>query len=897
MPGPRAMTLPVPIAEGVGCRPWRGLMRLGALGLLAAVATACGGAQFDRDPTAGRFGPLPGSTDITVAARVAELPQPATVLGTLRLKRTSEPTPREEAIDELSSSAARYGCDALAEVRMDQPVQQNVVRRREILPGGAIRWTDEVETKVEFQWTARCVRTAHAAAAAAEAGQQTDKAAPAPTGSDPAAAATAAAQRAKAATAAADKARTAADAAERDRKRLAVDSLEKARLATESTDKARARQAAEAAEKARVAAETAEAARATLDAAEKERKRAVAEAAEKAKSLEEFKDRERQRAAAEIVARDRARAAAEAQEKARVIAEAAEKAWVAAEADKARAREAAEADKVRSRQAAEADAAEKQRLRAADAAERERARTAAGAEKDRQRADAEAAERERQRAAAEAVDRAKAAAETADRAKAAAEAAERDRARAAAEAAERERQRAEAARKPVEATPAPAPVRPDAASKPAAEPNAAAQGASALQEALDQAIRDGSPQAWLDFITAFPDTAEAQAGQDELKKAAVLGSADWVVAEPPAVCPIEVERGPTVDPAAIQHELALAGATSYKFLTPKDYAIRYALRNPTRHPVVLEATLPGGKVTRALAPGQGATGTQTVACSPHGAVTKVKSGDVLEFHFECNAESTARVAGVWPLKRELAADRRALEPELPLEVMAKVLAAVPGSRLADAWLSQLEDQLRKRSEEIVAVNGRLAVFGRTVPGKQTAVVASFRSTLGRDVTVVFDVGTGRDERLLVPRGAQAELRLNVLAGAVPELRVRSLLPRLRSLDWLVGRWLFQGVQIAVLPTDRGSVALFVVTVQDGAPLLIPLQVQVDAAGVVAQGTLPGTAVRSLLGGKAPACASCPVRFAARLADQDQFVVGGGRVMPVELTVEGVRGVVRFAAAY
>ncbi len=118
----------------------------------ALALSACGGVQFDREPGVDRLTPLPTGAEVLVVGSMKEVPSGSQTLGLLRTRRTQERFVRALAEKQLQAAAAPKGCDLLADVheqRFDGAPRKS---------GGTID---------EFEWQARCIRTAIAAEAAA----------------------------------------------------------------------------------------------------------------------------------------------------------------------------------------------------------------------------------------------------------------------------------------------------------------------------------------------------------------------------------------------------------------------------------------------------------------------------------------------------------------------------------------------------------------------------------------------------------------------------------------------------------------------------------------------------------------------------------------------------------
>lgn len=913
--------------------------------VLCGFLAACGATvQFERSPAANRWQPLASGTDIVVARSLSELASPIEVVGTLRLPKRREPLARDEAIRQLQSGAGRYGCDAIAEAE-EEKTEVKVPNHRK--PGPADASSDDSDTMPEFEWTARCVHTARAPtesgppprAAAVVKGRTSPKSQGNSDDSDGARAREQSKQNAKNAAEKEERARQAAKiAAEKDEKSRA-DKDEKSRAEKDEKSRAekddKSRQQTEAAEKERkrVAAEQAEKERKDKEKLEKEKERTEKEKAEKEKAEKERAEKaEKERERAEKAEKDKElkRAAAESTDKAKAASAALDKAKAAAEStEKDRKRLAlSAADKAR----AAADVADRDRAKqAAEAAEKAQV-AAEVAEKARK--DVEIAEKEYKKAVEIATEKAKAAGdageklekerrerERADKEKADKEAQQREKsekdkaadARKAAEAAEKakkekdktDKEKAAAARKQAEIDEknrkdSERNVREQAekgrhAAEIAAKKTAKDRAKAASASALEAAVAQNSTAALLDFLAQVQDPQEEY--QAELALLKVAATSDWVSVESPAVSSVEEERGPQVDAEALKAELAAAGASSCKFLIPKDYSFKFTMHNPSKYPLLVAAVLPGNlRVARFLQPGQTSYGVQTTACIAHGSVTKKKIGNVLELHFECNADTSARVSALRPVKRELAVDSRASEQEPPFDVMIRVWQALPMTALTELYLGVIEDVLRRRNEDYSNIVGKLTPAKKANTDGTTTVNVSLRNSTGRDVTVIFDVGTGHDQRLLLFRSGIGELKVDVPAGVVPDLKIKGLLPKLRSAEWLTGNWQFQKGRLVIVPDARGQLVAFARAPGAIQPMA-PIPMRNEANALVGFGKVEQGFVQALFGDKAPHnCEEgCDLKLRIVLGEQDQYVLGAGRAMPAEITVGENRGNFRFSA--
>ncbi len=851
--------------------------------LLCSMAfTACGGVQFDREPGVERLTPLPTGAEVLVVDSMKEVPSGSQTLGTLHTRRTQEKFVRALAEKQLVAAAAPRGCDLLADVReqkFDGPPRKS---------GGTID---------EFEWSARCIRTAVAAEAAAPAPVvPTAPAAPAAREepkykneqarlqAELAAAKETAKKAAKIAQEKEDQLRDYAENAEKEKKKQAAAEVERQKRDKEQAEKEKQRAANDAADKARGAEKAAEKAHAAADAAEKDRKRLVADASEKAKVI------------AEAPTPANFKAVADAGEKVRIATENAEKAKQAAEQADKDAKKAGEvaAEKAKSldNEKARAEAVERERKAKDEADRKAKEEAERKAKEEAERKAKEEAERkakdEAGKAAVAAAVPAGAAPVVADRAAAA----KTEKDAKAAIAAEKKRQEAEKKRLEAEAKRAEAERRKaEAAAKKAKAKEAPP---SALTD-VDVALKDGSVNALLANMALRPE-ADARVVA-ALDKRVAESSAEWVTVEGVVVSTVEDERGPKFDADAVAKDVEEAHATGSKFLTPREYSYRYTLRNPAARAVSLEVDLPGQRLRRVLTAGQQLVAQATVACIPHGSVTKRLNGAVLEYHFECNADNQARVVAVRPVERELLLDKRAADAEVPLEVIARIWQMLPGTALTGQYAAMIDEFMRRRADGFGEFQGRLATQHKANPEAPTPVLATIRNASQHDATVVFDVGTGREQRLIIPRGQTGEMKLDVPGGVTPDLKILGILPRLRSLDWLVGVWSFKGAKMALLPAERGQWTAFLLPADGGRVTAVGLHVQ---DGILqARANAPAAFVKALYGADTPGSCDdgCELRWMMRVADFDQYVTGAGRALQVEFDAADRRATVRFAAEH
>jgi hypothetical protein len=338
---------------------------------------------------------------------------------------------------------------------------------------------------------------------------------------------------------------------------------------------------------------------------------------------------------------------------------------------------------------------------------------------------------------------------------------------------------------------------------------------------------------------------------------------------------------------------------------PREVSVAWTLKNPTRLPVVAELRFGTARLWRQLDGGAQVKGTWRGACQPLQPPLRNKVGQVLQYVYNCDlTKARPQLASLRPLKRELAIDKRAGDDDLGLETVGKVWQAVPATRIADLHLLAIEEVMRKRSEELTSVLIRTTPQDKLVPGKPVVAKVDLRSSVNRDVTVVFDAGTGREERLAVGRRAMAEIRLDVPVaadGSLPTPKIKAVLPRMRAAEWLIGNWTWKGMHLVILPVDKGLMAFAIEPAAgEGLPPRVwPLPVELNATDAVIQGDWPATMALALFADKTPAQCDrqCAMTMRVKLSDQDQFVLGAGRVLGVEVEVGGHKGTFKLNADY
>ncbi len=361
-------------------------------------------------------------------------------------------------------------------------------------------------------------------------------------------------------------------------------------------------------------------------------------------------------------------------------------------------------------------------------------------------------------------------------------------------------------------------------------------------------------------------------------------AAQWVTVESPQVSEEEEPRGPTVSQQALQDELKRNQATSWKFLTPKDYTFKYILHNPTRNQVVAEVELAGGdRLSQLLLPGQNLTLSHTAQCQPHGGVRTQNIGLILEFHFDCDGEASAKVVGIQPVRRELGVDKRACDADVPLEAIGRVWQALPTTRMTDIYLHAIDGELGLRTHKVDGIAPRMTVFAR---GKDVDVVIAVKNSGSRDGTVVAQVAPGAEVAIDVAAGGTAEAKLTVPANPAPVLMIRGILPRIRSTAWLVGSWQFREARIAILPDGKDSkndtlrAYLFV---PGSTPFVMTVPVRVVDGKIEIRATVPPALAQAVIP-SVRASGFVDLVLTGNLKQMDQYVFGGGRAMPLQADI-------------
>lgn len=817
-----------------------------ALTLFIAIwLLSCSGVGFEREPGVAYESRLSRRSVIAERASVAELPQPAVMLGRMVAPVTKDHLPADDVKTAFKTEAWRYGCDALADLREDP------VAASHGLPAG-------------FRWSVACVRTARAVngnvgdapypgqssavpdptphSSGSSEAPGTAPAALAPAASGPPASAPATSASTKTAPASAFP--VAAKPPPQPRPTPPVRRTQPSPRSTKppavtevsAEDQAsadyKARRERESSPKVRAAAAKAAAAAARQEAKERQAAAIAAEAeARSAVAAERAAHAEEQRAAAVH------RRANEA-EQARLAAE--ERA--AAEAERRRVAEERQAAAAQSLQQAKHDAAEQARLAAASraAAEVERQRQA----DDKRVADAQAAA-DAERAIVEA--KAKAAAERAAAA-------------AAAEKATRERAAAEAK---------------------------AAEGAVVAEYAAAKATN--SSGSWATFLSRRASTPQAVLAHVELQRAVVRERDTWLTIGATAVGSDLVEVALAKAPESLRDDLKQMRAQSWRILAPRDISATWTLRNPVGRPMLVAMSLAGQRFHALVPPGPPVSGKAVALCLPDGAPAKEIREGVLDYKYGCKDVGPLKILGAELVEVELAADKHACDTELSLEALAQLMAALPASWLSSVWADRVDDAMADFASNIKVIKSSARSKGKPSSSAGVQVDVNFRSAARFDATVFYTVGTGRVERLLVQRGKSTSIKLETEPGRAADLQVLRLMPRLRAADWLYGAWRTTRATIAILPgRDGAPVAMLLSTDEDGHSKLVSAEVGVDETTFRFSGSAGVDFARRLLGDTDTlplTCQTpCEVRIRGEFTKQERFEADGRRYLYVSVEV-------------
>ncbi len=142
-----------PYANGWRCIP---------LMVVVALLGACGGVQFERASGAAEYRALPRQSKVSVAENFEDVPQPAVLLGKLRLPPAEKAASQAVAEQKFAIAARRRGCNWV--VGMDAHASQVVKKKRTRVRDGSGKAKVKVveTTAVHNAWTALCVRGADA---------------------------------------------------------------------------------------------------------------------------------------------------------------------------------------------------------------------------------------------------------------------------------------------------------------------------------------------------------------------------------------------------------------------------------------------------------------------------------------------------------------------------------------------------------------------------------------------------------------------------------------------------------------------------------------------------------------------------------------------------------------
>jgi hypothetical protein len=124
--------------------------------------TACGGVQFERAAGVRKYRALPPETSVTVAETSDLLAQPVEKVGVLKVTTRGAEVGEQESLALLKKHAARYGCDAIVEVKSNRRESKTVKKVKKLGPDGVPFFEEQTTSSVEVDWQASCIRTAEA---------------------------------------------------------------------------------------------------------------------------------------------------------------------------------------------------------------------------------------------------------------------------------------------------------------------------------------------------------------------------------------------------------------------------------------------------------------------------------------------------------------------------------------------------------------------------------------------------------------------------------------------------------------------------------------------------------------------------------------------------------------
>ncbi len=172
-PGPRVPETGAFLAGEGALWPW-----LRAAVLPAIVAGGLGGfAGCAAAPVARHYQPLPSNASVAVVRSLAELPQPAVVIGKVRAK-TDGSADRDAVVESFMIRARAQGCNALAAVASTESDVVGPKLVRVTRSDGSVATEKQMAiTGHEVSWSALCVRAADDAGVAARPTKKAAKAA------------------------------------------------------------------------------------------------------------------------------------------------------------------------------------------------------------------------------------------------------------------------------------------------------------------------------------------------------------------------------------------------------------------------------------------------------------------------------------------------------------------------------------------------------------------------------------------------------------------------------------------------------------------------------------------------------------------------------------------------
>jgi hypothetical protein len=379
----------------------------------------------------------------------------------------------------------------------------------------------------------------------------------------------------------------------------------------------------------------------------------------------------------------------------------------------------------------------------------------------------------------------------------------------------------------------------------------AARNAAAIVKAFDDAEASKDPLKIAAAMHTNPSHARFQAAQDAMTTAALARPQRWLVTNAPK---------------------AKGGRVTYS----------WTLKNPTGAPAVVRFEVAGMAHHALVRAGK----------SVKGKLTEPKA-----------AKTATRLLDVIVVTRELAIDRNAAARSPALETVADVWAKLPSTALTSIYLQRIDEYLAKHGAATTKIRGSVRPGRRPNKDAYQPAKVSLSNGANRDVTVIYDAGTGRFERLLLRRGGKMSLTLMIPPDNKAKMEIKAVLPRLRSLDWLTGRWILGSAQLVFVPAGKGSVAGFVIhTPAAGAgprrASVMPLVTKTAGTTVGCRGKTPSDFARSVFFDLPPCpTGGCDTVLTVPLQKQDEYDEAGGRSLHVDLQIGERNGKTRFTSTH